>query len=94
MIYVYHQQHVTLPEWFWRQYAEACLLQHLSDLVSSSRHSVGLHFPGALVVCGKLHVSRKVRDGETIALFLLDLGNVRAAVLFLMHNPAEELFED
>lgn len=46
------------------------------------------------MVCGELHVSRKVRDGEAIAFLLLDFGDVRAAVLLLMHDPAEELFED
>lgn len=46
------------------------------------------------MVCGELHISRKVRDREAIAFFLLNLGNVRAAVLLLVHNPAEELFED
>lgn len=46
------------------------------------------------MVRGELHVSRKVRDGEAIAFFLLDLGNVRAAILLLVHDPAEELFED
>lgn len=45
------------------------------------------------MVCGELHVSRKVRDGEAIAFFLLDLWNVGAAVLLLVHDPAEELFE-
>lgn len=43
---------------------------------------------------GELHVSREVRDGEAVALLLLDLGDVGAAVLLLVHHPAEELFED
>lgn len=85
---------VRLPERFRWQYTEARLLQHLPDLVSSSRHSVGLHFSGGFVVSGELHVSGKVGDGETIAFFLLDLGNVKAAVLLLMRDPAKELFED
>lgn len=85
---------VRLPERFRWQYTEARLLQHLPDLVSSSRHSVGFHFSGGLVVSGELHVSGKVGDGETIAFFLLDLGNVKAAVLLLMRDPAKELFED
>lgn len=46
------------------------------------------------MVCRELHVSRKVGDGEAITFFLLDLGNVRAAVLLLVHYPAKELFED
>lgn len=46
------------------------------------------------MACGELHVSRKVGDGEAIAFFLLDLGNVRATVLLLVHDPAKELFED
>lgn len=85
---------VRLPERFRWQYTESRLLQHLPDLVSSSRHSVGFHFPGGLVVSGELHVSGKVGDGETIAFFLLDLGNVKAAILLLVRNPAKELFED
>lgn len=85
---------ILLPERFGRQDAEARLLQHLPDLVASARHSVGLHFAGALVVCGELHVAGEVRDGEAVAFFLLDLRDVGAAVLLLVHNPAEELFED
>lgn len=46
------------------------------------------------MICGELHVSRKVRDRESIAFFLLDLGDVGAAILLLVHNPAKELFED
>lgn len=82
------------PERFGRQDTEARLLQHLPDLVSTPGHGVGLHLPGALVVRGELHVSRQVGDGEAVALLLLYLGNVRAAVLLLVHHPAEELFED
>lgn len=43
---------------------------------------------------GELHVSREVWDGEAVALLLLDLGDVGATVLLLMHHPAEELLED
>lgn len=43
---------------------------------------------------GELHVSREVRDGEAVALLLLDLGDVGATVLLLVHHPAEELLED
>lgn len=85
---------VSLPERFRRQDAETRLLQHLPDLVSSSGHSVGLHFASALVVGRELHVSGKVGDGETIPFFLLDLGDVKAAVFLLVREPAEELFED
>lgn len=46
------------------------------------------------MVSGELHVSGKFGDGETIAFFLLDLGNVKAAILLLVRDPAEELFED
>lgn len=42
---------------------------------------------------GELHVPREVWDGEAVALLLLDLGDVGATVLLLVHHPAEELFE-
>lgn len=90
-----HWLHKTLsPEWFWWQDTEARLLQHLPDLVASSRHRVSLHLPGALMVRGELHVPGKVSDREAVAFFLLDLGNVRATVLLLVHDPTEELFKD
>lgn len=46
------------------------------------------------MVSGELHVSGEVRDGKAVAFFLLDLGNVRTAVLLFMQYPADELFED
>lgn len=45
------------------------------------------------MVCGELHVSRQVRDGEAVALLLLDLGDVRNAILLLVNDPAQQLFE-
>lgn len=33
-------------------------------------------------------------DGEAVAFFLLDLGNMRTTILLLMHDPAKELLED
>lgn len=46
------------------------------------------------MVSGELHVSGKVRDGKAVAFFLLDLGDVRTAILLFVQYPAEELFED
>lgn len=46
------------------------------------------------MVRGELHVPREVVNREAVAFLLLDLGNVGPAVLLLVHDPAEELFED
>lgn len=86
--------HTILPERFRWQYAEARLLQHLPDFVTSSRHGVGFHFTGAFMVRRKLQVSREIGDGKAVAFFFLNLGDVRNTVLLFMHDPTQELFED
>lgn len=85
---------MSLPEGFRRQDAESGLLQHLTDLVASSRHRVGLHLLAALAVRGELQVTGQIRDGEAVALPLLNLRDVRTAVLLLVPHAALKLFEN
>lgn len=89
----------TEPDAFWVpeglgwQYAEACLVENLPDLVAAPRNGVGLHFLVALVG-GELEVAGQVRDGEAVALLLLNLGHMGAAIFLLVLDPAHQLFED
>ena len=45
------------------------------------------------MVCGELHVSGQVWDGEAVTLLLLDLGDVGTPVHLLVYDPAQQLFE-
>ncbi len=87
-------KNMSLPEGFRRQDAESGLLQHLTDLVASSSHRVGLHLLAALAVRGKLQVTGQIRDGEAVALPLLNLRDVRTTVLLLVPHAALKLFEN
>ena len=86
--------HGCLPEGLGGQYTEAGLLKHLPDLVPAPRHGVGLHLLGSLVVGGELHVTGEIRDGETVPLPLLNLGDVWTSILLFLNKPAEKLLED
>lgn len=85
---------MSLPEGFRRQDAESGLLQHLTDLVASSRHRVGLHLLAALAVRGELQVTGQIRDGEAVALPLLNLRDMRTTVLLLIPHTALKLFKN
>lgn len=93
---LHHHPHrnVSLPKGFWGQDVESGLLQHLTDLVASSGHRVGLQLLVALAVRGKLHVSGQIRDGVAVAFPLLNLRDVRTTVLLLVPHAALKLFEN